>query len=186
MASIQKTNNDLANVFKKEFSRELVKFSAVIIITVLILGFLGFFIRYQVREIKSARAERQYIIESLNAIVELNNNQAKADKTLVEFEKTLPTAVEVPTKAIPLLKESAKAAGLRVDIKLGVFRQPENDQPAGVDFSLRVDGGFSGILDFLQKFENGLLIKPEQWELSPINDSEYQLTFSGIIFVRQE
>lgn len=186
MTNINKTNNDLANVFKKQFSRELIKFGIAVLAAVLILGFFGFFIKYQVKEIKLARAERQYIIKSLNAVVELNNNQAKADKILADFEKTLPLAVEVPTKVLPFFKDLAKTAGLRADIKLGIFRQPENEQPAGIDFSLRVDGTLQNIIDFMAEFEKSLLIKPVQWELSPINESEYQLTFSGVIQVREK
>ena len=185
MINIQKTNHDLAASFKKEFSRKLVKFGAVKTAAVIVVIALILFINYQVKDIRSARADRQWLVKSLNVIVELNNNQTKADEIISRFEKMLPTSVEVPTKAIPRLKNAAQTNGLKADIKLGAFRQQENEEPAGIDFSLRVDGNFQGIIDFLSGMEKDNLIKAFQWDLLPISGANYQLSFTGKIYVRQ-
>lgn len=186
MINIQKTNHDLAAVFKKQFSRKLIKFGAVKAVVIAAIVFLIFFINYQIKDIRAERADRQWLIKSLNGIVELNNNQAKADEIIFKLDKTLPATVEVPTKIIPQLKNISQAAGLKVDIKLGVFHQPENEEPAGIDFSLRADGNLQNIIDFLADFEKDKLIKAFQWDLLPAGGTNYQLSFSGKIYVRQE
>ncbi|MBI2591782.1 MAG: hypothetical protein HYW34_03855, partial [Candidatus Brennerbacteria bacterium] len=169
MINIQKTNHNLAAVFKQQFFRKLIKFAAVIAVVASFVIFLFFFVKYQVKDIRLSRADRQWLIKSLNGIVELNNNQAKADQMISEFEKMAPTAVEIPTKMIPQLKEDALAKGLKIDIRIGTLHQPENGEPAGVDFSLRADGDIKNLIDFFMGFENNRLIKAFQWDLLPID-----------------
>lgn len=185
MISIQETNHDLAVDFKKEFSRKLIRFGTVIAAVIIGIVFFVFFIKYQVSDIRSSRADRQWFIKSLNAIVELNNSQARADEIISKFENMLPTAVEVPTKVIPLLKNEAQINGLKIDVKLGSFRQPENEEPAGVDFSLRADGNLQNIINFWAGFEKDKLVQAYQWDLLPAGTADYQLSFSGKIYTRE-
>jgi len=153
----------------------------------IILGTLWVSIRSAVSSIKTARADREWVIKTFAAIADLYSNRGRAEAATATLEGLLPSALDVPTKMIPEVQSVAQMHGVRVDLRLSTTRVASEYEPGSVGLSFTADGTLPNLVDFLKDIEGRKLLKAEGWGLGVSGGGPmYQLTFSGAVYTRGE
>ncbi|MEK7212175.1 MAG: hypothetical protein AAB686_00675 [Patescibacteria group bacterium] len=182
-------DSEIANpstLYRRRLTRQLVFMGLILGGIIIIVGALGYTFSNQIKSIRDSRAEREYLIKSLDSIAKLSADKDLAERYKKELARIYPIAIEVPVKVLPHIRNLAEIQGVAVSIQISSERAGISGGPNGLGFSLYATGLTGHLIDFLAKLENSVLLQASSWELRPSANTQgkYELRVDGVIFIQ--
>lgn len=178
----------ILQVLEKNILSVFIRTGIFLILAILSVILLG----SRVKKINSELIEKRSRLVSAASLVDnlvnLRNDEKKAEIVLPKIKDTLPDADDVVVKTLPDLESAALKNNLKAGITLQDVSVSSDLEPSGVNFAITLAGTGPSFLTYLQELENlPYFIRVVNIDLRSgagiVNPSE--INFSGKIYIKE-
>jgi hypothetical protein len=185
MTLLSSHSSDPVRAYQRKGSYRTIKFLLYFCVLVGALVAFSFIIRNIVSQIKVQNGEREWLSQSLEGLIELNNNRSKAHEALTMLETAVPFREDAVQRVAPHIKDLAQARGLQVTTQLGGVATGTEGMPDMLSVSITGDGPFLSVLDLVSSLErDAMLFSIHSTDISGGKEKNAHFSIDAILYVQ--
>lgn len=178
--------NDPAKVFRRQISVAFLIFGGVITVSALGIFLLSRSITSEARRLAQLRGENKQLIATINAVAQLNTDNARVQVMTPILKEIIPDALSVATEYVPMLRSLGATRAIQLIVRYGA-----PTASSGGTVTIPVSGSGDGALANLTALVRDIEAKRtavaiRTLDITPIGSGRYRLTFDAVVHARSE